>query len=333
MTSIIQVVDQIKAIIEKGRNQAARQVNDTIIRTYWEIGRLIVENEQDGELRAKYGQKLLTELSKELSSRLESGFSRSNLANMRLFYLRYPIVQSVAGQLSWTHYVALLSIEAENERSFYEQEAINSHWSVRDMKRQIESNLYHRILLSAGKANQKTVLELARKGVVMNRPESILREPFVFEFLGLPENKPLLERDLESKLIRHLENFMLELGRGFMFVGSQKRITIGSTDYYVDMVFYNKLLKAYILIDLKIGGFKADYAGQMNLYLNYFKTEINEETDNPPIGIILCKSGNEIMTEYALGGLDNKIFASKYVFVLPDRELLESKVQELLAGE
>lgn len=252
---------------------------------------------------------------------------------MRLFYLRYPIIQSVTGQLSWTHYVALLSVEDENERSFYEHESVNARWSVREMKRQLESNPYHRILLSGGMANQEKVLSLAREGITMNKPESVLREPFVFEFLGLPESKPLLEKDLEARLIRSLEDFMLELGGGFMFVGSQKRITIGSTDYYVDMVFCNKPLKAYVLIDLKMGDFKAEYAGQMNLYLNYFKMEVNEDGDNPPIGIILCKSGNEIMAEYALGGLDNQIFASKYVFVLPDRELLENKVQELLEAE
>lgn len=333
MASISAFADQIKALLDKGRKEAVKQVNDTVIRTYWEIGHLIVEGEQDGELRAKYGTKLLTALSKELSKQMEKGFSRSNLQNMRNFYVAYPICQSLTGKLSWTHYVALLSIDDAKERDFYEHEAMNAHWSVRDMKRQMESNLYHRLLLSEGKVNKEKVLSLAREGIAMDRPENVLRDPFVFEFLGFPDNKPLLERELEAKLIRQIEDFMLELGRGFMFVGSQYRITIGSTDYYADMVFYNKILKAYVLIDLKMGEFRAEFAGQMNLYLNYFKAEINDETDNPPIGIILCRSGNDIMAEYALGGLSNQVFASKYVLVLPDREMLENKVQTLLEEE
>lgn len=331
MTTISAFADQIKAVLDQSRRVAAKQVNDTIIQTYWEIGRLIVEGEQAGALRAEYGTGLLAALSKELSSRMEKGFSRSNLANMRLFYQKYPIVQSVTGQLSWTHYVALLSIDNDQERSFYEHEANNARWSVRDMKRQIESNLYHRVLLSGGKVNQEKVMALAKEGIALNRPESVLRSPYVFEFLGMPENKPMLERDLEAKLIRQIEDFMLELGRGFMFVGSQYRITMGSIDYYVDMVFYNKALKAYVLIDLKMGEFRAEFGGQMNMYLNYFQKEINEASDNPPIGIILCRSGNDIMTEYALGGLSSQIFASKYMFVLPDREELESRVERLLA--
>jgi predicted nuclease of restriction endonuclease-like (RecB) superfamily len=188
-------------------------------------------------------------------------------------------------------------------------------------------------LLSGGKKNKETVLALSREGISMNSPNDILRDPYVFEFLGVREEKPMLEKDLEAKLIRHIEDFLLELGRGFMFVGSQQRITLGNTHYYVDMVFYNKILKAYVLIDLKMTGLKIENAGQMNAYLNYYKTEVNDEGDNDPIGILLCKSNDEIVAEYALGGLSNQIFASRYVYYIPDKERLIKEVKALLDAE
>ncbi|GHU88781.1 hypothetical protein FACS189476_06490 [Spirochaetia bacterium] len=332
-TTLVGLVTQIKELLTTARRAVARDIDEYIIRTNWEIGRVIVEQEQDGKIKAQYGDKLLTVLSKELTRELGRGFSRSNIANMRLFYLTYPIVQSVIGQLSWTHYLQLLSIKDPDARSFYEHEARNANWSVRELQRQIETSLFERLLLSSGKKNKEKVLELARKGTELNKPEDILKKPFVFEFLGNRENKPILERELEYRLIRHIEDFLLELGRGFMFVGSQQRMNIGKNNYYVDMVFYNKILKAYVLIDLKRGEMKAEYAGQMNQYLNYYKTEVNEDTDNPPIGIILCKGVNDIEAEYALGGISNQVFASSYVYYIPDKQALIDEVRSVLEDD
>jgi predicted nuclease of restriction endonuclease-like (RecB) superfamily len=331
--ALIDIVVKVKDLMTKSRSIAARDINEKIIRTYWEIGKIIVEKEQDGKIKSQYGQKLLIELSKELSNHIGRGFSRSNLANMRLFYLTYPIVQSAAGQLTWTHYCELLPIKDKDARSFYEQESINSNWSVRELKRQIETSLFERLLLSDGKANKDKVLALSRKGIELNKPEEMLRAPFVLEFLGNRENKPILEKELEYRLIRHIEDFLLELGRGFMFVGSQKRINIGKNNYYIDMVFYNKILKSYVLIDLKRGEMKAEYAGQMNQYLNYYQTEVNDKSDNAPIGIILCKGVDNIEAEYALGGISNQVFASSYIYYIPDKQTLVDELNNALKQE
>lgn len=252
---------------------------------------------------------------------------------MRAFYLIYQNCQTLSGELSWSHYCELLSISDEEKRSFYEKECKNSGWSVRELKRQIDSSLFERLLLSNGSVNKEKVLELSGEGQTISKPQDILKDPYVFEFLGIPENKPLLEKELERKLIRHIENFLLELGRGFMFVGSQQRVTINNTHYYVDMVFYNKILKAYILIDLKMGKLKPEHVGQLNAYLNYYKSEVNEIDDNEPIGIVLCTDKDEIVAEYALGGLSNQIFASRYTLYIPDKELLIKQVEKAINDE
>lgn len=252
---------------------------------------------------------------------------------MRNFYVAYPNCQTVSSNLKWSHYCELLSLEDKDKRSFYEQESINSSWSVRELQRQIDTSLFERLLLSDGKANKQTVLKLSQQGQILETATDIIKDPYVFEFLGIPEKKPILEKELEEKLIRHIENFLLELGKGFMFVGSQQRITLGNRHDYVDMVFYNKIIKAYVLIDLKSRKMKHADVGQMNTYLNYYKTEINEETDNAPIGIILCTSKDKIEAEYALGGLSNQIFASTYVLYLPDKEMLLKEVEDLLREE
>jgi predicted nuclease of restriction endonuclease-like (RecB) superfamily len=204
---------------------------------------------------------------------------------------------------------------------------------VEELKRQIGTSLYERLLLSDGKPNKEKVLAMARQGTVLEKPEDILKQPYVFEFIGARENKPILESDLEARLIRHLEDFLLELGRGFMYVGKQQRITIGNTHYHVDMVFYCKILKAYVLIDLKMESLTPEQAGQMNAYLNYYKNEINDKDDNPPIGIILCSTSKEIVAEYALGGLSNQVFASTYIYYIPDKEQLVNEVKYLLEQE
>lgn len=234
------------------------------------------------------------------------------------------------GHLSWTHICELLPIEDIAKRSFYEQEIENSNWSVREFKRHLNSSLYERLLLSKGDINKKTVYKLFKEGQYIEKAEDIIRDPYVLEFLGIPEDKPMLKSDLEKQLIKYIEKFLLEFGRGFMFVGSQQRITIGNKHDYVDMVFYNKILRAYVLIDLKMHKLKSENVGQMNSYLIYYREEINEDIDNEPIGIILCTDKEEIVAEYALGGITNQIFASKYTYYIPDKELLTKEVQKAI---
>lgn len=324
------IIEDIKEVIVSSRQKVAYEVNNTMLLAYWNVGKIIVENEQSGNIKAEYGKQVMKELSKELRKILGSGFSVSNLFNMRRFYITYPKFQTLSGKLSWSHYCELLSIENIDERNFYEKECINSNWSVRELKRQIDTSLFERLLLSEGKSNKEKVYALSKEGQILNVPEDILKEPYVFEFLNLKEPKPILEKDLERKLVKHMEDFLLELGKGFMFVGTQQRITLGNTHYYVDMVFYNKILKCYVLIDLKIGKMKPEYAGQMNMYLNYYDSEINDEYDNKPIGIILCKGKKEIDMEYALGGLSNNVFASTYTYYIPNKEQLISEVEKVL---
>ena len=324
------VIKEIRDILEEARNNVARQVNNELIAAYWNIGRIIVDYEQTVPERADYGKQTLKELAKELTKEFGKGFSRSNLQNMRALYLAYPICQTVSGKLSWSHYCELLSIADSDKRSFYEKEAINSNWSVRELKRQIDSSLFERLLLSHGDANKEQVLELALHGNEISVPADIIRDPYVFEFLGIPEDKPLLESDLEKALVQQIENFLLELGRGFMFVGTQQRVTINNTHYYVDMVFYNKILRAYVLIELKTTKLTPEAAGQINMYLNYYAAEVNDADDNPPIGIILCTDKDSITAEYALGGLSNNVFASRYVLYMPNKEQLIAQVEAVL---
>lgn len=327
------ITEEIKALMVEARTAAALEINKQLLKTYWNIGRIIVEHEQDGALRAQYGKRLLSELSKELTRELGRGFSKSNLFNMRSFYISYPDFPDASGKLTWSHYCELLSVSDQAARDFYEKESVNSDWSVRELKRQINTSLFERLLLSDGKANQETVLALSREGILLKEPQDMMKDPYVFEFLGAREEKPILEKDLEAKLIRHIEDFLLELGRGFMFVGSQQRVTLGNRHYYVDMVFYNKILKAYVLIDLKIGQLEPEHIGQMNMYLNYYSAEVNDEGDQSPIGIVLCTDKHEVMAEFALGGLENTIFASRYTYYIPDKEQLIHEVKTLLESE
>ena len=249
---------------------------------------------------------------------------------MRRFYQEYEIQQTLSVKLSWSHYCELLSIDDKHKRSFYEKETVNANWSVRELKRQINTSLFERLLLSSGDENKEKVLDLALKGNEIATPNDIIKDPYVFEFLGLPEEKPIMESDLEKALITHIEKFLLELGKGFMYVGSQQRVTLGNTHYYIDMVFYNKILRSYVLIELKTGKLMPEAVGQLNMYLNYYKTEVNDEIDNEPIGIILCANKDSIQAEYALGSLSNQIFASKYTLYIPDREQLEEQVERVV---
>lgn len=325
------LVNEIASIITNARNNVAKQVNNELLNAYWNIGRVIVEDELKNN-RGEYGKKQLLAISKNLTNKFGKGFSQSNLYNMKMFYTKYPIFQSVTGKLSWTHYCELLYISDDDKRSFYEKEAINANWSVRELKRQISSSLFERLLLSNGETNKKKVLELALKGNEIAKPEDIVKDPYVFEFLGLPENKPMMESDLEEALVRQIEKFLLELGKGFMFVGTQQRVTFGNTHYYVDMVFYNKILRSYVLIELKTIKLMPEAVEQLNMYLNYYTAEINDENDNPPIGLILCTDKGNVDMQYALGGLSNNIFASKYVTYMPDKEQLIAQVEAVLSS-
>lgn len=283
-------------------------------------------------VKAEYGTALLKVLSKELTNQYGKGFSRSNLQSMRKFYLEYKKCQTLSGKLSWSHYLLLLGVSDKNARSFYEHECENSNWSVRELERQIDSALYERLLLSKGEKNKKIVYELATKGVTYQTPDSFIKDPMVIEFIGLPE-KPIHESELEGAIINHIEEFLLELGRGFMFVGSQQRISIAGMNYYIDMVFYNKILKSYVLIDLKIGKLKPENFGQMNMYVNYYKNEVNDEFDQAPIGIILCADKEKAIAEMTMQGLENNIYAAKYTSVIPDKEVLENEVRKLLVDK
>ena len=324
------MINEIKEVLQSARQNVAQQVNTELLTTYWNIGRIIVEHEQQSRERAEYGQQTLKELSRVLTKEFGKGFSRSNLQNMRAFYLTYQKCQTPSGKLSWSHYCELLSISDPDKRSFYEKEAINSGWSVRELKRQMATSLYERLLLSDGKTNKETVLALAQKGIEMASPGDIIKDPYVFEFLGIPESKPVMESELEKALVQQIEKFLLELGRGFMFVGTQQRVTLNNIHYYVDMVFYNKPLRAYVLIELKTVKLLPEAVGQLNMYLNYYAAEVNDPDDNPPIGIILCTDKTNVEAEYALGGLSNNIFASRYTYVIPNKDELIAQVEAVL---
>lgn len=320
----------IERSTERARDVAALHVNTGQLLAYWNNGRMIVLYEQAGRDRAEYGDKTLTRLARRLTDKLGRGFSRANLYNMRQLYLTHRTFQTLSGRLSWSHYCELVNLGDDLKRSFYEREAANSGWSVRELRRQMDSMLFERVLNAHDDARREYVLALAKEGIPYRRPSDALREPVTLEFLDLPIDAPPRERDLQQALVAQIERFMLELGRGFMFVGSNYRIPVGADKDYADMVFYCKPLRAYVLIELKTTRLMASAVGQVNEYLNYFAAEVNDEYDNPPIGIILCTDKNNVRAEYALGGLSNAIFASTYTLRLPDREQLEEQVRRTI---
>jgi len=324
------LANEIKLFVDNSRAKIVQSVNTGILLTYWHVGKMIVERQSLLHIDNQTDRQFILFLSKELSKQIGKGYSRSNLFSMRMFYSIYPDVRTLSGHLTWSHYCELISISDIDKRSFYKIETERNNWSIRELQRQIETSLFERLVLSQGTANKEIVAQLALKGNELIRPEDFMKQPFVLEFLSLPENKPLKDKDLEKKLIRHIEMFLLELGKGFMFVGSQQRLTLNNTNYYVDMVFYNKLLRAYILIDLKRRKLKPADSGQMNMYLNYYKTEINDADDNLPIGIILCTDKDSIAAEYILSGLDNQIFAAQYTLCIPNKEKLIEEVKHVM---
>ena len=326
------MVQEIENIFLNARNHVSVEVNHTLLKTYMEIGRIIVEDAISHNNDNDYESKTISYLSKELTKKFGRGFSRANIWNMITFYKEYGSVQTLSERLSWSHYCELLSISDKDKRHFYEIECINAKWSVRELRRQISSSLFERLLLSNGDVNKQKVLDLALKGNEIANPQDVVKDPYVFEFLGLPEDKPMMESDLEEALVRRIEKFLLELGNGFMFVGTQQRVTFGNVHYYVDMVFYNKILKSYVLIELKTIKLMPEAVGQLNMYLNYYASEVNDEGDNPPIGLILCTDKGNVDIQYALGGLNNNIFASKYVTYMPDKEQFIAQVEAVLTA-
>ena len=322
------LITQISKIYKQGQENAAVSVNAHLVQTYWQIGQYIVEFEQEGKQRAKYGKALINNLSKDLSLKLGKGFSRSNLIYMRLFYLEFPISEKPSHLLSWSHYIELLKISDKLERNFYFQQTLIEKWSIPELKRQKKSSLYLRLAASKDK---KGILLLAKQGQITKKPADLIREPYVLEFLKIPEPYHLSETDLEKRLIDHLQHFLLELGKGFAFIGRQYRITLGNRNHYVDLVFYHRILKCFVLIDLKKEEAGYEDVGQMNMYLGYFENEENTEGDNPPIGIVLAKEKDDLLVQYALHNISSQLFINKYQLYLPDKEELQHLIETQLS--
>ena len=321
------LIDNITALWGEAKANAINAINARLLDANWQTGKYIVEYELKGKDRAEYGKRLLVNLAKDLSARNGKGFSRSNLVYMRKFYLAFPICETVSHKLTWSHYFELLKCDDTLEFQFYYNEAIKSSWKVRELKRQMKSCLFQRLALSTDKTG---TLALANEGHQVQTPQDIIRDPFVLEFAGLPKQKRYKESDLEKALKDHMEQFLLEIGRGFAFVGRQYAMQIGSRQFKVDLVFYHCILKCYVLIDLKRAEIKHGDIGQMNLYLNYFKTEVCQSDDNPPVGIVLGARKDKLLMEYALEGITNQLFVARYQLYLPKREELQAQIDRLL---
>lgn len=335
-------LQDISELLINARKQAKTAVNLSMVYAYYEIGHRIYEEEQQGKERAAYGKYLLKELSDHLSKKFGKGFSITNLKQMRQFYLTYrddQISQKVSDQfknlpvvsggrkffLSWSHYLKLMRISNIEERHFYEIEAVKNGWSLSEMKRQFDSSLYERLALSR---NKDKVARLASEGQTIENPEDAVKDPYVLEFLGLPELPEYSETELETKIIDHLQKFLLELGTGFAFIGRQVRFTFNEEHFRVDLVFYNRLLRCFVLFDLKIGELKHQDIGQMQMYVNYYDRKIKLVDENPTIGIVLCKDKNNAIVEMTLPENNTQIFASKYQTVLPSKEELKKLLEE-----
>lgn len=354
------LLDRIAEVLAKARTKVVKEINMAQVLAYWEIGREIVEFEQKGKARGGYGEQLIERLSTDMTQKFGRGFSHTNLKMMRLFYQNFPIRQTLSDEsikeqkpeamsvksqkqqmlttvstaqggqfepmLSWSHYCELLKIEEPLARSFYEQEAIQNNWSVRELKRQINSMHFERLTLSK---DTKGVMKMAKKGQIIEKPEDAVKDPYILEFLNLKEETSYTESQLEQAIIDKLQYFLLEMGKGFSFVARQKRITITNRHYYIDLVFYNRILRCFVLIDLKTGELDHSDIGQMNFYLNYFKENEKTKDENDPIGLILCAKKDDVFAKYVLGGLNNKVFASKYKLALPSEKELRLKLKSI----
>jgi len=317
---------RIKEILEGARNKVYRTANIEMLLAYWNVGREIVEEEQKGKDRAEYGNFLITNLSAKLTKSFGKGFTKSNLHYMRKFYKTFEKVHALRGELSWTHYRLLLKVEEENAREFYIDEAITGNWSTRQLERQINSLYYERILLSQKQCKHTVVVEATKKKKEMP-PFGFIKDPFILEFLDVKENEKLAETSLESALIVKLQQFLLELGNGYAFVGRQYRITADNEHFYIDLVFYNFILKCFLLIDLKTQKLVHQDIGQMDFYVRYFEDKIKQAEDNPTLGLILCTDKNHTIVKYSVLSEGKQIFASKYRLYLPDEESLKEEIQ------
>ncbi|MDX1971335.1 MAG: PDDEXK nuclease domain-containing protein [Candidatus Sumerlaeia bacterium] len=315
---------QIREVLSAARERAWRAINHEMVRCYWEIGRLIVEEEQAGQERAEYGAEILKILSRRLKEDFGKGFDRTNLQHMRGLYLGYPKCDALRRELSWTHYRILLRVEKVEARTFYEAEAVQSRWSTRELERQIHSLLFERLALSR---DQEGLMKLGREGHVIGTPQDLIKDPYVLEFVGLPQSERVLESELETALIGKLQEFLLELGKGFAYMGRQVRITLDGQHYFIDLVFYNRLTRCFVLIDLKAGALTHQDLGQMQMYVNYYQRELTQEGENPPIGIVLCTDKNEAVVRYTLPEGNKQIFASRYKLYLPTEEELVREIQ------
>ncbi len=316
---------QISALLHQARAQALSAVNTAMVHSYWHIGKLIVEA-QGGDSKAKYGESLINNIADKLKDEFGKGFERANLRNMRQFYLTFPICQTLSSKLSWSHYQLLMRIEDKAARQYYKEEAEKCQWSVRQLKRQITTFHYERLLISKGDIRIKNEIYSLIPGKF--EPEKIIRDPYVMEFIGIPEPFAFSESDIEQKLIDNLQKFLLELGRGFSFVARQKRFTFDGRHFYIDLVFYNYIMKCFVLVDLKVGELTHNDLGQMQMYVHYYEREMMNEGDNPPIGIVLCADKSNAVVEYTLPQNNNQIFAAKYKLYLPTIEELRKEIAE-----
>lgn len=322
--------NEIKEILITARNKVYQTANFAMVEAYWNIGKSIIE-EQGGNEKAEYGTGLLKELSKQMTQDFGKGFTVANLKNMRQFYLTFPNGYALRSELSWSHYRLLMRVENERARSFYLDECVKSRWSTRQLGRQISTLFYERLLSSKDKAGVASEIKKLEPG---RMPEDVIRDPYVLEFLGISPNSDFYESDLENALITHLQKFLLELGRGFSFVARQKRFTVDGRHFRIDLVFYNYILKCFVLIDLKVGDLTHQDLGQMQMYVHYYERELMNEGDNPPIGIVLCASKSESLVKYTLPENEKQIFASRYKLYLPsEEELLRELNREYSALE
>lgn len=321
------LVADIEKAVANAKDSIATNVNQVMVQTYWSIGRYIIEYEQAGSVKAEYGKQLLRQLSKDLTLRLGRGYSHSNLSNMRKFYNYYPTFQTVSGKLSWSHICEIIRLDDPLERSFYQKQAENEKWSVRTLQRQIKSSLFLRLAASKDKDG---ILALAKEGLKIQTPEDIIKDTYTLEFLNISDEHEYAESELENKIIANLQKFLLELGKGFTFVGRQYPIIISGRHYHCDLVFYHRILKCFVLIDLKITPLQHEDVGQMNTYMGYFALEENMPDDNPPIGIILSRNKDELLVEYATYGMDTNLFVSKYELYLPNRDELKRLVAQII---
>ncbi|MBU0485191.1 MAG: DUF1016 family protein [Proteobacteria bacterium] len=314
---------RVHAVLSEARGRAWQAVNTAMVASYWEIGRIIVEEEQRGETRAAYGKQIIRGLSVRLRAEFGKGFDQSNLWNMRAFFMAYPKFDALRRELTWTHYRLLLRLEKPEARSFYEAEAVNSSWSTRELERQVNSLLFERLALSRDKEGVK---ELAAKGHEIHHPGDLVKDPYVLEFTGIRQSERFLESDLEQALIDKLRQFLLELGKGFAFMVRQQRITLDGRHFFIDLVFYNRLTRSFVLIDLKIGELTHQDLGQMQMYVNYYQREMAAEGESPPIGIVLCADKSDAVVRYTLPEGNDRIFASKYKLYLPTEEELAAEL-------